>query len=417
MPALCARKRRLDVRLLFLTHRLPFPPDKGDKIRAYHFIRCLSARHDVDVAALADDPLDLDPERHLALRSVCRRLDVVWRSKTRARTAAALLALPQGNAASLPFFHSPRLARIVQDGIAARRYDAVLAHSAPMTSYVPATRGLVRVADLCDVDSEKWRQYAGSAPPFTRWLYAREAFLLRRHESSIAREWNAVAVASSHEAAIFRNFCKDGELAVVPNGVDGERFAPSGITRDDATVLFVGVMDYRPNVDGVLWFHREVWPLVRRAVPAARFRVVGPRPVDAIRALDDQARPGARTGTRVAGYVDDLQRELGTATLAVAPLHIARGVQNKVLEALAAGLPVVSTTAAWEGIAAQAGRDLLVADAAQPFADAIVRLLRSPVLCDTLGRAGRSAVLANHAWGAHAATLEALLAGEKADAA
>src|SRR5207253_1341262 len=161
-------------------------------------------------------------------------------------------------------------------------YDAVIAHSAPMAKYIPASAKVVRVADLCDVDSEKWRQYAERAPWPKKWIFAREAFHLRRWETKLGREWNSVAVASGPEAAIFRSFCPEGQLAVVPNGVDSDFFAPRPeVPRDPATVLFMGAMDYLPNVEGVLWFHREVWPKVRAAVPHATFQIVGPRAVDA----------------------------------------------------------------------------------------------------------------------------------------
>ncbi len=405
------------MRILFLSHRLPFPPDKGDKIRAFHFIRCLAKKHEVDIAALADDPADLDPARHANLKKHCRRLDVVWRSKNRARAAAALFAIPQGAAASLPFFYSAKLAAIVSARLARGEYDAVIAHSAPMAKYVPATAKVIRIADLCDVDSEKWQQYAERAPWPKRLIFSREAFHLRRWESRLAREWDCVAVASAPEAAIFRKFCSEGQVAVLPNGVDSDFFSPRpNVPRDAATVLFMGAMDYLPNIEGVLWFHKEVWPKIRAAMPHAAFTIVGPRPVDAVRALGDLGRTGGDpTGTRVTGYVDDVRDPLSRATVAVAPLHIARGVQNKVLEAMAAGVPVVSTTAAWEGVFATPGRDLLTADTAERFADSVLRLLRTPALREALGVNGRAAVVANHSWDAHGRTLESLCASGRPD--
>src|SRR5207237_10820058 len=149
------------IRILFLSHRLPYPPDKGDKIRAWHFIRCLAKRHTVDVAALADDPKDLAPERHAALTAVCRRLAVSWRPRHAAR-ASGLTSVVRGVPASLPWFFSPELARTVERWLIRDGYDAVIAHSAPMAAYVPDLPGLTRIVDLCDVDSEKWRQYGAS---------------------------------------------------------------------------------------------------------------------------------------------------------------------------------------------------------------------------------------------------------------
>ncbi len=391
------------MRLLFLAHRLPFPPDKGDKIRSFHLLRCLARRHTVDVAALADRREDLARERTDRVAAICRRLAIAWRPRLRAR-AAALAAPFSGEPASLPFFRAPALAAEVGRWMREERYDAAWVHSAPMAQYVPAVEGMTRVADLCDVDSEKWRQYADDAPLPARWIYRREAATLRRYETRLAREWDAITVATEPEARLFRSFCAEGRLDVVCNGVDVDRFAPAGRARDPRRVVFFGAMDYAPNVAGVLWMAREVWPAVRRALPDARFDVLGSRPTAAVRRLH------GRDGVSIRGYVDDLPAALDGASLAVAPLHIARGIQNKVLEAMAAALPVVATTAAAEGVEAAPGRDLVVEDEAMPFAAAIVALLRDPALAAAIGASARAAVSRGHSWESQASRLEAALA-------
>ena len=392
------------MKILYVAHRIPYPPDKGDKIRGWHFLSRLARRHTVDLACLADDREDLLGERLHVLRSLCRRVEVVFRPRPRA-LAASLGALPRGVPISLPFFGDPRLARVVEGWIAEGRYDAALAHSAPMAQYVPPRRGLVRVADLCDVDSQKWRQYSLIAPPPKRWVYRREANRLRSWEVELARGWDSVVLASRPEAALFRSFCREGRVEVVPNGVDAEFFVPAAPSRTE-TVVFTGVMDYLPNVEGVLWFASEVWPRVRRVRPGARFAIVGPRPTDAVRALHDPAR-----GVEVRGRVPDIRDALAEAALAVAPLRIARGIQNKVLEAMASERAVVSTTAAHEGVEAVPGRDLLVADDAKTFAAEVLALLSDPERRAHIGRSARAAVLAGHAWDVHVATLERLLDG------
>lgn len=396
------------MKILFLSHRLPFPPDKGDKIRAFHLIRCLAKRHTVDVAALADDPADLHPARHANLAAYCRNLLVVPRPRARAALAATT-CLPRGVAASLPWFHSRALARRVRDLARRERYDAVIAHSAPMAQYAEGIHGAVKVVDLCDVDSEKWKQYGTTASFPKNWIYAREARTLRAYECHLARRFDGVAIISEAEAALFRGFCPDGEVAVVPNGVDADHFRPRHTPRDPATVMFMGAMDYRPNVEGILWFHRAVWPHVLRARPEARLLIVGPRPTDAVRALDDLASGSRKTNTLVTGYVDDVREVLGRATVSVAPLHIARGVQNKVLEAMAAGLPVIATSAAHEGITAEPGRDLLVEDEAEEFAGAVARLLDDDAFRERIARNGRDAVVRSHAWDAFAGRMEDLI--------
>lgn len=391
------------MKILFVSHRLPFPPDKGDKIRAHHFIRCLAKRHEVDVACLADDEKDQTPERRNALKGIARRIAVVPKSRGESYFTA-LAALPTATAASLPFFHSRRLKKILDRWTRSERYDAIIAHSAPMAQYFAPPSEAVRIVDICDVDSEKWKQYAARAPFWWRAIYAREARLMRAWEKQLAREWDSVAIISEAEAKIFRSFCRDGAVDVVSNGVDADFFGhAAAFTRDPATVMFMGAMDYLPNVEGVLWFAREVWPLVRAKRPDARFVIVGPRPTEKIRALGDA------NGITVTGYVDDLRAALGRATLCVAPLHIARGVQNKVLEAMAARRPVVATRAAFEGIDAMPDRDLLVEDSARPFADAVLRLLEHRSFADTMGAFARSTVIESHSWDANAMKLEKIV--------
>lgn len=389
------------MRLLYLAHRIPYPPDKGDKIRGWHFLSRLARTHAVDLACLADDPADLAPERINALHAVCNRVEVVYRPRRKA-LLSAVRALMKREAMSLPFFGDEGLRRAVDRWIGEHRYDAVLAHSAPMCQYVPAREGLVRVADFCDVDSEKWKQYATLTAPPKKWVYAREAAKLRTFETEVARTWDSVVLATHPEAALFRGFCKEGRVEVVPNGVDADFFRACRAPGE--TVLFTGAMDYFPNVEGVVWFAKEIWPLVRREVPRAKFVVVGPRPTEAVRALHD-----LEGGIDVRGRVPDVRDAIAEAAVCVAPLRIARGIQNKVLEAMASTRPVVATTAAFEGVTATPGRDLLVADDPGAFAGQVVDLLADPARRRRIGDNARAAVLATHAWDAHVSALEKLL--------
>lgn len=393
------------MRILYLAHRIPFPPDKGDKIRGWHFLVRLARRHTVDIACLADDPADLAPDRIEALKSVCDRVKVVYRPRKRA-LLGALGAIPRGIAMSLPFFGDGRLQRTVDKWMSTRVYGAAIAHSAPMAQYVRARRGLVRIADFCDVDSEKWRQYSTMSSFPKSVVFQREASRLRAWETEVARTWDSVVLATHPEAALFRGFCKEGRVEVVPNGVDAEYFAPrAGAAPAGDIVVFTGAMDYFPNVEGVEWFAKEIWPLVRRERPGARFVIVGPRPAERVRALD------GKDGIEVRGRIPDVRDALAEAAVAVAPLRIARGIQNKVLEAMAFGLPAVSTTAAFEGIEARPGRDLIIADDASRFAASVVALFGDPALRARIGESARRAVVASHSWDAHTATLDSLLGG------
>ena len=392
------------MRILYVAHRIPYPPDKGDKIRGWHFLQRLARRHPVDLACLADDRGDLGADRLRVLRGVCSRVEVVYRARPRALAASAT-AIPRGLPMSVPFFGDARLAAVVKEWISSRRYDAAIAHSAPMTQYVPRRAGMVRIADLCDVDSEKWRQYSTMASPPKKWIYAREAKRLRAWERDVARTWDHVVLATQPEAAIFRSFCEEGSVSVVPNGVDSTFFAPrAGGTPAKDVVLFTGAMDYFPNIEGVVWFAKEIWPLVRKEKPQARFVIVGPRPDESVVALADASK-----GIEVRGRIPDVRDALEESSVAVAPLRIARGIQNKVLEAMAFGKPAVTTTAAFEGIEAKPGRDLMIADEPAHFAATIVALLGDPGLRARIGESARRAVIASHSWDAHTATLESLL--------
>ena len=389
------------MRILYVAHRIPYPPDKGDKIRGWHFLSRLARTHTVDLACLADDPADLAPERINALHAVCERVEVIFRPRRRA-LVASMRALGQGVAMSLPFFGDARLQSTIDRWIGERRYHAAIAHSAPMAQYVQAREGLVRVADFCDVDSEKWKQYAEMTGGPKALVYRREAKKLREWEKEVARTWDSVVLATKPEADLFRAFCDDGRVEVVPNGVDADFFRPC--RNPGETVLFTGAMDYFPNIEGVLWFAKEIWPLIRIERPRTRFVIVGPRPSDAVRALHD-----AELGIEVRGRIPDVRDAIAEAAVCVAPLRIARGIQNKVLEAMACSRAVVATTAAFEGVTAENGRDLVVADDPRAFASEVVDLLADPARRRRIGDHARKAVLATHAWDAHVGTLERLL--------
>jgi sugar transferase (PEP-CTERM/EpsH1 system associated) len=389
------------MRILFLSHRLPYPPDKGDKIRSWNFLLRLARKHTVDVACLADTPEDVTPERLNILRAVCGKVEVVYRPRWKALASSAM-AIGRGVPMSLRFFGDRRLQACVTRWLKERRYHAALAHSAPMTQYVPAVPGMVRVADFCDVDSEKWRQYAELAKQPKKWVYRRELETLRSHEGQVANEWSSVVLATEPEAKLFRSFCSWGRVEVVPNGVDAEFFRPAPESGKD--VLFTGAMDYFPNVEGVVWFAKDVWPLVRAQKPDAKFVIVGPRPAESVRALHDPSK-----GIEVRGRVPDVRDAIAASSVSVAPLRIARGIQNKVLEAMASVRPVVATSAAAEGIEAMPGRDLVVADEAKAFAMEVVALLGDPERRRRIGVRARAAVLASHSWDVHGLALEKLL--------
>jgi sugar transferase (PEP-CTERM/EpsH1 system associated) len=394
-------------RLLFLSHRIPYPPDKGDKIRAWHMLDHLAGSWDVDLGCLVDDPADL---RHLpVLQARCAEVRCLPTGNRWQAAARALLRCRPGAPLSLGWFHHAGLRHWVEQGLAAGRYDGILVYSGAMAPYVmgPAARrpGLRRVLDLVDVDSEKWRAYAADARAPMRQVWSREARTLLRFERHAAMQFDRTLLVSRQECERFIELAPEvaPRMDWVENGVDLSRFDaaggyPSPYQGDAPVIAFTGTMDYRPNIEAVCFFARDVLPLLRAGSgPAPAFFIVGASPAPAVRAL------AALPGVHVTGSVPDVRPYLAHAQVAVAPLQIARGIQNKVLEAMALGRPVVASTAAFEGIHATAGQDILVADGAAETARLVAEVLagRHP----GLGERGRHAVRNGHDW---AATLRKL---------
>jgi sugar transferase (PEP-CTERM/EpsH1 system associated) len=375
--------------ILFLTHRVPYPPDKGDRIRSYHLIQHLARRHNLHLACLAWSQEEVEAAG--ALRDVCRSVEVARLSAVRSRWHS-LTGLLTGGPLTVPYFASRNLHRSIRRRCEQHPIDLVMAFSSSMAQFVPPLRGVGRIIDFADVDSDKWMQYARHSNLPRSLIYALEGRRLRDYEREVAAHFDCCLVISDAEARLFRSFCPECRLRVVPNGVDLEYFRPQGRPLEGKELLFVGVMDYQANVDGVLHFCKEILPRIRRQVPATTFTIVGGRPAPAVRRL------ARLEGISVVGYVRDVRPYLRRATACVVPLRIARGVQNKILEAMASGLPVVTTRRALEGIRAQADRDILVAGDVESFARRTADLLRDRALRDRLARNARALVEEHYRW-------------------
>ncbi len=398
--------------MLFLVHRVPFPPDRGDKIRSYHLLKALTGLGRVHLACFADDAADLAHAE--ALRPLVASLHVERR--TRSRAAALLAAGRAGGPVSVAMFDSRTMRRFVAEKVAGGRIATIVAFSGQMAQFVPARRHGARfVMDFVDVDSAKFAAYAADARGPMRRLHAREARTLEAFEIAVARDADASLFVSEAEAALFRRASGLGadRVRALGNGVDLAYFDP---TADFAKVaaplpkpllVFTGQMDYRPNVAAVTRFATRSLPAIRARFPAAAFAIVGRNPAPAVRALDGQS------GVIVTGAVADVRGWLAAADVVVAPLDLARGIQNKVLEAMAMGRPVVASPAAFEGIAAEPGRELIVADAGGE-ADAVVALLAAPDRAAAIGAAARARLVADYAWARQLAPLAALVMPEAA---
>lgn len=400
--------------LLYLVHRIPFPPDKGDKVRSFNILRHLSRRFRIYLGCFVDQAEDMDQVPRLA--EWCAEAHVVRLHRRRARLAG-LIALARGEALSLPYFRDAGLRAWVREVVARERIRLGLVFSGPMAQYLDVDGLERRVIDFCDLDSAKWRQYARERPWPLSWLYRREGERLLAFERQAAHRTDASVFVTEAEAELFRRAAPElsERISAIENGVDSEFFAPVAHGDDPyppggPVLLFTGAMDYWPNIDAVGWFAREILPAVRRVHGDARFYVVGRNPAPAVVALGSEH-------VCVTGTVPDVRPWLAHADVVVAPLRVARGIQNKVLEAMAMGRPVVASAGSASGLAGRPGVDFHAADGPGQFAERVIALLSSREARDRMGASARRCVLQRYAWDAHLEGFERLLERAGATAA
>ncbi|GAA0889637.1 TIGR03087 family PEP-CTERM/XrtA system glycosyltransferase [Rhodanobacter soli] len=400
--------------VLFLCHRLPWPPSKGDKIRSYHVLQRLAERYRVYLGTFVDDPADW---RHLApvealCAEVCVRPLPPWRAGWR-----ALAALTRGEALTVGVYRDRVMRHWVERLLADHKLELALCYSSGVAPFVMRHTQLRRVMDFVDVDSDKWHQYAQQARgSVKRMLYQREARRLAEFERTIATQFDASVFVSEAEAAFFRHLVPEsaGRVHGIPNGVDAvywdpQRACSSPYRPGERVVVFVGAMDYRANVDAVCWFAHEVWPRIAARRQDARFYIVGSRPTAAVRML------GQLAGITVTGRVEDVRPYLAHAHAVAAPLRIARGIQNKVLEALAMEKVLLATPAAYAGVADFAGRQGCIDESPEVMATEALRWLDAPQVVRV--PAARAEVLSRHDWARSLDTYENVLCNAQPGAA
>jgi sugar transferase (PEP-CTERM/EpsH1 system associated) len=391
------------MKVLFLCQRVPYPPDRGDRITTWHFLQhLLAGGAKVQLGCFREEARDADGVAFLQQRGieVCAPLlDRRWRKLT------SLRGLLTGEALTLPFFRSRPLQQFVASS---RRQppDLIYVYSSSMAQYVMPTPGPHSLMQFAELDSDKWRQYAAVSGPLGRWIYGREARRLLAFEDRVARRFGCSVVVSEVERELFRERIPGVEPAVLPNGVDTGHFSSSGeAARDPHTCIFTGVMDYEPNVDGICWFADACWPTLRREFPSARLLVVGSKPVPKVLALAE------RPGITVTGRVPTTPPYFDQAAVAIAPLRLARGVQNKVLEAMSMALPVVSSPQAAQGLGDVPPGTLTSADGAEATIAAVRALFADPAGARRIGAAAAAWVRAEWPWQRMYERLDGLLAG------
>ena len=394
--------------LLLLIHRIPYPPNKGDKIRSYHLLKHLALHYKVHLATFVDDADDwqhVPKVEALCASSHFARLNPL---AGRVRSLGALLG---GRSLSFDYYKNAGMQAWVDQTMKSHKIERVMVFSSPMAQYAEPYPQARRVVDFCDVDSDKWRQYAEKKTWPMSWVYRHEADALLAYERHVAKTTDAALFVSEPEAELFRKLApeSDARIGFFNNGVDTDFFSPEREYErpygdGERALVFTGAMDYWPNIDAVQWFAAEVFPQLRAADAKLRFVIVGARPAPAVLALASQP------GITVTGTVPDVRPFIGHADICVAPLRIARGIQNKVLEAMAMARPMVVSPQALEGIDAVPGRELRLADGAAAFIAALTAMLADASGANAaMGAAARTKVQQEYSWPSKLSRIEARL--------
>jgi len=393
-------------KLLYLTHRIPYPPNKGDKIRSFHLLQHLSKRYRVYLGTFIDAEEDWRYESEV--RKYCLEACFVRLHPFSAKIKS-LFALSGKDPLTLSYYRNEKLMQWIRSVCAREPIRDIVVFSSAMAQYVEHLPDRRRIIDFVDVDSDKWRQYASSKSWPLRWVYQREARYLLNYEKEIAKKFNFSTFVSEKEAGLFQQLAPGSaeKTTFFNNGVDTDYFSPDHSYPNPYPIgkrvlVFTGAMDYWANVDAVTWFANSVFPAIRASQPDTDFYIVGAKPTKQVQGLANLP------GIHVTGAVKDIRPYLMHATVAVAPLRIARGIQNKVLEAMAMLKPVVVSDQAMEGIHAIPGRELVVAKNAGAFIEQILILLASDKQ-SPMGQQARDRILRDYTWSGSLSRFDALL--------
>lgn len=390
------------MKILYVCHRFPFPPKRGGKIRPFNMIRHLhdDMGHEVVVASLARSAEEAKEGE--GLKDHCTRF-IVETVKDPLQSVKMVLNLPRRTPSSMGFFHSRRLGSRIREELRSGAYDLVFVHCSSVAQYVEHHTGCPKILDFGDMDSQKWISY-GPMKPFPLSLgYYYEGFKMQLAEVELTNRFDTCTATTRMELATLRGLNVGIHSDWFPNGVDAERFSPTDEPYDPKTIVFIGRMDYYPNQECMFDFTKNTWPLLRQRHPDLKLQIVGADPSKEVWALAEIP------GVEVTGSVPEVQPYVRKAVCTVAPLNIARGTQNKILEALAMGVPTVCSGLAAGGVDAVPGEHFLTADTPKEYADAISRLVEDPAERRRFSEAGRARMLDNHSWASSMKRLDSII--------
>lgn len=388
------------MKILFVCHRFPFPPTRGGKIRPFNIIKHLNQNHEVYVMSLARSADEAEAGHGIAPHCTAHQVREIAPAAAWARM---ILRLPSPVPSSMGYFFSPDLSRDIKQLIAQRDFDLIFVHCSSVAPYVAGVEGPRKILDFGDMDSQKWLSYARFKNPLIAPLYWFEGKKLEAAEKALAKRFSLSTCTTRAELDTLQSYGTGTPSDWFPNGVDLEFFQPSTEAYDPDQICFVGRMDYYPNIQAMLKFVAETLPLIRAKRPDTHLSIVGAAPVPSIRELANV------DGVTVTGTVPDVRPHVTKAALCVAPLEIARGTQNKILESLAMGVPVVTSPQAAGGVDTEPGEHLLVADSPAETAAAVLRLLDDAGERQRLSAAGRNRMETHHSWAGSMARLDTII--------
>jgi sugar transferase (PEP-CTERM/EpsH1 system associated) len=389
------------VRILYLCHRFPYPPQRGGKIRPFNMIRHFTEQgHRVVLASVARSEAEAQAGAGIQAHTEKYLVETIGSA---AASARMVMRLPSLTPSSFGYFYSPALRKRVTAELGAGSFDLIFVHCSSAAQYVHDVRGVPKILDFGDMDSQKWHEYAVHRKFPLSLGYGLEGVKVQRAEARMAARFDMCTCTTRAELETLRSYGVPTHSDWFPNGVDSEFFSPVPEPHDPDLVAFVGRMDYFPNQQAVIEFCRDVLPSVQARRPGTRFQIIGAEPPEHIRDL------GKLPGVSVTGSVPDVRPLVRRAALTVAPLRIARGTQNKILESMSMGVPVVSSLEASGGVDAVAGEHLLVASNPQEMTESVLRLVGDSQERPRLAAAGRARVLSNHSWSASMRRLDEIV--------